>query len=278
MGYDVVDRRLAINPNEAEQVRIIFRRFVELGSMLKVAQEVRALGWCYKAWTTKDGRHRPGRPHDRSTIHTILRNRAYLGEIKHKDIQYPGAHPPIVDQALWDEVQALLQVNGRIRGNAQRGKVDFLLKGIVFGPDGRALTPWHTTKRSTGCHYRYYLSTRDIHEGNGASGLPRLPAGELEGAVVEQLHRVLQAPDMIAATVPEAIALDPTLDEAQVTVAMTKVAQIWEQLFPAEQQRLVRLLIERVVVSVDRLEVRLRPCGLLALTREFHSHAESNAA
>lgn len=269
LGYDVVDRRLAINEPEAEQVRTIFRRFVELGSMLKVVQDVRDRGWRYKAWTTLDGRHRPGRPHDRSTIHTVLHNRAYLGEIKHKDVYYPNAHPPIIDKPLWDDVQALLQVNGRIRSNTSRGKVDFLLKGLVVGPDGRALTPWHTTKRSTGRQYRYYMSTRDIHEGTGASGLPRLPAAELEEAVVEQLRRVLRAPDMVAAVIPEALALDPSLDAAQVTVAMTQVDRIWEQLFTAEQQRLVRLLVERVVVSPDTLQVRLRPCGLQALAAEF---------
>jgi site-specific DNA recombinase len=72
---------------------------------------------------------------------------------------------------------ALLQVNGRIRaGASRRGKVDFLLKSLLSGPDGRTLTPWHTTK-ANGRTYRYYLSTRDTHERPGTSGLPRLPAG-----------------------------------------------------------------------------------------------------
>ena len=278
LGYDIVDRRLAINPAEAEQVRWIFRCFLERGSLMKVVQDVRALGWTSKAWTTKDGRQRPVRLHDRATIHTILHNRAYLGELKHQETFYPDTHPPLIERAVWDEVHARLQVNGRTRAGATRAKVDFLLKGLVVGPDGRALTPWHTTKRSNGRSYRYYLSTRDIHEGNGASGLPRLPAAELESAVVEQLRRVLRAPDMIATVIPQAIALDPTLDEAQVTVAMTQVDRIWEQLFPAEQQRLVRLLVERVVVSTTSLEVRLRPCGIEALAKEFRPTTTARAA
>ena len=72
LGYDVVDRRLAVNDAEAEQVRTIFRRFVELGSILKVVQEARARGWCNKTWTTKAGTVRPGKLHDKSSIHGML--------------------------------------------------------------------------------------------------------------------------------------------------------------------------------------------------------------
>ena len=268
LGYDIVDRRLAINEAEAEQVRTIFRRFVALGSILKVVQEIRAHGWCNKTWTTKAGRTLAGQLHDKSSVHKILHCRTYLGEMKHRDQYFENTHAAIIERALWEEAHALLQVNGRVRaGASRRGKVEFLLKGLLTGPDGRALSPWHTTK-ANGRTYRYYLSTRDTHEGPGTSGLPRLPAGELEGAVVAQLRRVLRAPEMIKAMIPQAVALDPTLDEAQVTVAMTQVDRVWEQLFPAEQQRLVRLLVERVIVTPTNLELRLRPGGIGTLAAE----------
>ena len=162
-------------------------------------------------------------------------------------------------------------------GAARQGKVVFLLKGLLTGPDGRALTPWHTTK-ANGRTYRYYLSTRDIHEGRKASGVPRLPAGELEAAVVAQLRQVLRAPEMVAAMIPEAVALDPTLDEAQVTVAMSQVERVWDQLFPVEQQRLVRLLIEKVIVTPTNQELRLRPGGVGTLAAESRQASEGVAA
>jgi site-specific DNA recombinase len=273
LGYNVVDRRLAINDVEAEQVRTIFRRFVALGSILKVVQEIRAQGWCNKTWTTKAGRVLVGQLHDKSSIHKILHCRTYLGEMKHRDQYFENTHAPIIDRALWDEAHALLQANCRVRAGAtRRGKVDFLLKGLLSGPDGRALTPWHTTK-ANGRTYRYYLSTRDTHEGPGTSGMPRLPAGELEGAVVDQLRRVLRAPEMIEAMIPQAVALDPTLDEAKVTVAMTQVDRVWDQLFPAEQQRLVRLLVERVIISPTNMELRLRPGGIGSLAADARTTA-----
>ena len=240
-------------------------------------QHIRAFGWCNKTWTTKAGRTLAGQPHDKSSVHKILHCRTYLGELKHRDQYFEGTHAPIIDSALWDEAHAVLAVNGRVRaGASRRGKVDFLLKGLLTGPDGRALSPWHTTK-ANGRTYRYYLSTRDTHEGPGASGLPRLPAGELEGAVVAQLRRVLRAPETVGAMIPQAVALDPTLDEAQVTVAMTQVERVWDQLFPAEQQRLIRLLIDRVIVSPTNLEVRLLPGGIGTLAADARSAAEAVA-
>ena len=132
----------------------------------------------------------------------------------------------------------------------------------MFGNDGRALSPWHTTKKN-GRRYRYYVPQRDAKEHAGASCLPRLPAAELESAVPDQLRAILRAPDLLGGVLPKAIELDPTLDEAKITVAMTRLDAIWDQLFPAEQTRIVRLLVEKkVIVSLNDLEVRLRANGI----------------
>jgi Recombinase len=114
----------------------------------------------------------PGpKPIDKSLIYKVLSNRVYLGEIRHRDQWYPGEHPSIVEQNLWDAAQAILARNPQVRGNATRARVPFLLKGIVQGSDGRALTPWFTRKKN-GRLYRYYLPTRENKEHAGASGLP----------------------------------------------------------------------------------------------------------
>ncbi len=110
---------------------------------------------------------------------------------------------------------------------------------------------------------------RDIKEHAGASGLPRLPAAELESAVLNQLRGILRSPDLLGNVLPQAIALDPTLDEAKVTIAMTRLDAIWDQLFPAEQTRIVRLLVEKVIVSPNDLEVQLRANGIERLVLEL---------
>ena len=268
IGYDVRNRRLVPNEREAKVVRHIFQRFVELGSSTMLVKELRLDGVTSKAWTTQDGKVREGKLIDKSLIYKMLGNRTYLGELRHKEQWYQAEHPPIVDRALWDNVHAILATNGRVRGNATRATVAYLLKGIVFGNDGRALSPWHTTKKN-GRRYRYYVPQRDAKEHAGASGLPRLPAAELESAVLEQLRTVLRAPELLHEMLPQAIKLDPTLDEAKITVAMIRLDVIWDQLFPAEQTRIVKLLVEKVIVSQTNIELRLRTNGIERLVLEL---------
>ena len=160
LGYDVENRRLVPNEREAKVVRHIFQSFVELGSSTMLVKELRLDGVTSKDWTTQDGRVREGKPIDKSLVYKILNNRVYLGEIRHRDQWYPGEHLPIVERKLWDAVQAILAQNSRVRGNNTRARVPFLLKGIVVGIDGRALTPWSTRKKN-GRIYRYYLPTRE---------------------------------------------------------------------------------------------------------------------
>ena len=275
LGYDVESRRLVPNPQEAKLIRHIFTRFVELGSSTKLVKELKLDGVTSKAWTTQDGKVREGKPIDKGLVYKLLGNRTYLGELRHKEQWYQAEHLPIVDQTVWDSVHAILATNGRSRANATRATTPFLLKGIVFGHDGRALTPWHSTKKTTGRRYRYYLPMRDLKEHAGASGLPRMPAAELESAVLDQLRNILRAPNLLSDLVPQAKKLDPTLDEAKVTVAMTRLDLIWDQLFPAEQTRIVKLLIEKVIVSPSDLEVRLRANGIEQLVQELQADRAS---
>ena len=268
LGYDVENRRLVPNENEAKLIRHVFRRFVELGSGTLLFKELKLDGVTSKAWTTQDGKTREGKPIDKGLIYKLLNNRTYLGELRHKDQWYQAEHSPIISRELWDSVHAILATNGRVRGNATRATVAYLLKGIVFGNDGRALSPWHTTKKN-GRRYRYYVPQRENKEHAGASGLPRLPAAELESAVLDQLRAVLRSPDLLGDVLPRAIELDPSLDEAKVTVAMTRLDTIWDQLFPAEQTRIVKLLVEKVIVSPNDLEVRLRANGIERLVLEL---------
>jgi site-specific DNA recombinase len=233
LGYDLENRRLVPNEREAKLIRHIFQRFVELGSSTALFNELKLDGVTSKAWTTQDGKVREGKPIDKGMIYKFF------------------------------------ATNCRVRGNATRAVVPFLLKGIVFGDDGRALSPWHTTKKSNGRRYRHYIPMRDTKEQASASGLPRLPATELESAVLEQLPGILRAPDLLGDVLSQATKLDPTLDEAQVTVAMTRLDAIWDQLFPAEQTRIIKLLVEKVIVSPTDLEVRLHANGLECLVLDL---------
>ena len=269
IGYDVANRRLIPNEAEAKTIAHIFQRFVELGSTTKLVKELRLDGVTSKAWTTQDGRVREGKPIDKGLIYKVLNNRTYLGELRHKELWYQAEHPPIITKSIWDDVHAILSTNGRVRATTTRAKTQYLLKGIVFGSDGRAMSPFQTAKQN-GRRYRYYVPQRDIKEHAGASGLPRMPAAELESAVLEQLRGHLRSPDVVKEVLPQAQKYDPTLDEAIVTVAMQRLDDVWDQLFPAEQMRIVRLLVRQVNVSPNNMSMDLHPTGIQRLVLELH--------
>jgi len=269
IGYDVANRRLIPNEAEAKTIAHIFQRFVELGSTTKLVKELRLDGVTSKAWTTQDGRVREGKPIDKGLIYKVLNNRTYLGELHHKELWYQAEHPPIITKSIWDDAHAILSTNGRVRDTTTRAKTQYLLKGIVFGSDGRAMSPFQTAKQN-GRRYRYYVPQRDIKEHAGASGLPRMPAAELESAVLEQLRGHLRSPDVVKEVLPQAQKYDPTLDEAIVTVAMKRLDDVWDQLFPAEQMRIVRLLVRQVNVSPNNMSMDLHPTGIQRLVLELH--------
>ena len=97
LGYDVVNRRLVPNESESDLVRQVFTRFAELGSATRLVKELHQGGATTKSWTTQDGKTRAGKPLDKGSIHRLLHNRVYLGEMAHRGAWFPAEHPPIVD-------------------------------------------------------------------------------------------------------------------------------------------------------------------------------------
>ena len=259
LGYDVRERKLVVNDAEAALVRRIFQGFVEMESCTKLVQVLRAEGA-----TTKRGRALT-----KSDIYRTLSNRVYLGEAVHKGTAYPGEHAAIVAQAQWDAVHAILQVSPRVRVNRTRCETPALLRGLIFGSDGRAMSPTHARGRR-GQIYRYYVS-QSVLKGGAADGpaIRRLPAGEIEAAVMAQVRALLRQPEIVVGTWRAAQRQDSSVTEAEVRTALEQLDPLWDEMFPAEQARIVRLLIDRVEVGTDGADVRLRLDGLASLVRDL---------
>ena len=270
LGYDVRDRKLVVNETEAELVRLIFKRFLRVGSATKLAQELRRAGHTTKSWTTQDGKHRPGKPIDKGAIYKILNNRIYLGEAVHKGTSYPGEHEAIIDRGTWDKVHAILAENTVARANGTRAQTPALLRGLIFAPGGQAMTPSHS--RKDGRLYRYYVSTDAIRQGYSECAVRSVPAAEVEEAVVAQVRHLLRTPEIIARTWAAAKReSDEAIPEREVVQTVIDFAPLWDELFPAEQARIVRLLVERVDLAPDGMQVRMRAEGLHTLVAELRS-------
>jgi site-specific DNA recombinase len=192
LGYEARDRKLVIVPHEAETVRHIFQRYLELGSVFALREHLRQEGITSKLRTDRNGRTTGGKPFARGALYHMLKTRIYLGEIVHKGSSYPDEHAPIVDRALWDAVAKQLQANTHDHRISARAKDQSLLSGIVFDGDGGRLTPSEANK--AGRRYRYYDSESLIRGPRAASPSGRrIPARDLEELVLNTIGKFLRS-------------------------------------------------------------------------------------
>ena len=322
LGYDVdrTAKKLIVNTKEAQLVRHIFKRFIQIGSATLLTKELNRQGHRTKEWVTAKGTTHAGVAWNKMHLYRMFNNRLYVGEIAHHDQHYPGEHEAIVPRALFDQVQSILEQNCRVRGNNARAKTPALLKGILkCGHCGGSMGP--TFAKKNGKTYRYYLCIAASKNGYDSCPVRTIAAGEIEGAVMEQLRAVFRSPEMIAETYRAARSQEREqvsalncerkelevklagdlaqtekqefqnrvyeidrlirgldkhpLDEIQVADALNQLDPIWDELFPAEQTRIVQLLIERVVVNPNGITVRFRSDGLSTIAAELEADEET---
>jgi site-specific DNA recombinase len=265
LGYDVGDRKLIVNDVEAALVRHIFNRFLQVGSATKLVQELNATGH----------RTKRGKEFDKGVLYKLLNNRTYVGEVTHKGVVYDGEHEAIIDRVTWDKVHAILAENRHRRARRTRAATPALLKGLIFGPDGKAMAPSHTRRR--GRLYRFYRTTTSLKLCHEACPIRSVPAGEVEAAVIGQLRALLRAPELVVPVWRTAWLGDEQIDEREVVEALQRLDPLWEQLFPAEQARIIQLLVERVTVRLDGLELRLRVDGLASIVEDLRRREGAEA-
>lgn len=261
-GYRVENRKLVIEESDAAAVRMIFERFLSVGSATTLARQLNAEGVT----------SRSGKPIDKGMLYKLLNNRVYIGEAVHKGVSYPGEHQPIISRDLWDKVHSILADSPRKRAGQSRRQTPALLKGLIFAPNGMAMTPTHT--RNHGRLYRYYVTTSVLKLGPDTCPIKRVPAAEIEAAVIDQLRVLLRSPEMIVKAWMAAREEDREITESDVREALVQLDPLWDELFPAEQARIVQLLVERVDVDIDGVSIRLRTNGIGSVISELRQRPE----
>jgi DNA invertase Pin-like site-specific DNA recombinase len=260
LGYRIEDRRLIVVDVEADLVRRIFKDFAACRSTTDLVRQLAA-----------DGKtNKQGKPFSKQMLYKLMHNRVYLGEIPHKDKSYPGAHESVIDQALWDAAHAVLAENNRQRTSEtwQRRQPEALLLGLFYTADGEKFQPAFTCKQN-GKRYRYYVPNRKVRFGADASPAGRVPAEPIEQMVLAQVHAALKAPEMVQSVWDVVRADYPEITETEVVLPLRQLGLVWEQLFPAERQRIVQLLIERVTLREEGVEIVWREVGWHTLAGEM---------
>jgi DNA invertase Pin-like site-specific DNA recombinase len=257
-GYIVKDRKLVVKKADADVVRSIFQRFVTLRSATLLARELKQ----------KNVRNNYGRPINKGGLYKLLSNRTYVGEAVHKGTAYPGEHKAIIDRKLWDRVHAILQESPRARAATSRATTPALLKGLIFDASGTPMSPTHTRRK--GRLYRYYTSQKVI-KGEVATTDMRVPAGEIEEIVIGQLRRMIAAPEVIVATWKQLRRKSTQWTERSVRGALLTFDEVWADLFPTEQSRILNLLVSKVTVAPAKVDVHLRIDGFSSLASDLQA-------
>ena len=200
-----------------------------------------------------------GKPIARGALYLILQNRIYRGETVHKDQVYPGEHDPIVDEDLWQGVQATLETNRVDRDTGRGARQLSLFAGLIYDAQGEPMTPSHAAKR--GVRYRYYVS-KSLVTGNASATKSgqRIPAANIEALVTGRIRAWLADPVAILNAVqccdPDAVAQKKLLDEA------ARLAARWHDLGAEDLRALLLAFVTRVQVHSDRIDVTLDQMGL----------------
>lgn len=268
LGYDGIDRKLVVNAAEADTVRFIFHRYLELGSIAALKQDLDRSGIVSKRRRFSGGREVGGVPLSRGALYQILRNRLYRGEIAYRGEIHQGNHDAIIDEKLWSQVHDLLvaQSQRKRRATAQSGDCataqasmqPALLAGLAFDEQRNRLTPTYASKR--GRRYRYYVSaplTRGEHDVDGI----RVPAADLEDLIIKTLGQHLSDSSWICAHLGSG--LDALRTERLIAAARGLASQIDSPACGIDggvvdtRSRMIRSLLRRVTVGRQRLNIEV---------------------
>jgi hypothetical protein len=275
LGYDANERTLVINPAEAETVRCIFALYGEFGCVRRVKEEADRLRLRTKCSTTANGAERGGKPFSRGHLYALLSNPIYTGRIAHRGELHAGQHPALIDDETWSAVRDQLAANTSDHRRRTEAAEPSLLTGLLVDARGERLTPSHAVKK--GRRYRYYVSAALITDaGSDRAQGWRLAAREIEEAVIRILVGALTNPTRL---VERFGAADMPGDQLRKLLGRAGRMAAALSGSPGERAKLVRELVEKVIVDEKTIIIKLRRGLLLGGdVLSFASEAASEGA
>ncbi|MCZ8547576.1 recombinase family protein, partial [Mesorhizobium qingshengii] len=262
LGYRAVDKKLVVDEAAATIVRSIFRRYLELKSVLALADELNQSQTADRSTTLRP-------PVSRGRLYHLLSNPVYIGQARHRDTCYEGAHQPIVDAELFASVQALLKEQGPKRRSRSNAADLHLLTGLIFDETGDRLSPAYANNH--GKRYRYYISNRlKVARRKDDTGW-RVPADELEAFVDQQLIALLNNKSRLAEWIQQCAskeAIASGLNEADGLLDGSPACH-------AKRRSIVKSAIVRITLSPETIEFEIRPAALMRVILQSQGDGQS---
>jgi site-specific DNA recombinase len=252
LGYDVRDRRLVTNSGEAETVRGIFRRYLELRSVRLLKDDLDRRGAVSKLRISHNGNRSGCKPFSRGALYELLSNPIYIGEIRHRKERHPGQHEPIMERELWERAQRQLRDSAAGRRAKPTKAVSSPLAGKLFDGSGEGLYVAGAAKGER--RYRYYVSRRLIagSAGKARNGW-RLSAPEIERAVAAGAQKLLGDHPALGSA---AHSLGVGAGDIP---AVLEAADSWKARLASDTESALAIkeLVDRVSLKQDGIELKL---------------------
>lgn len=257
LGYEVIDRKLVPVPEEAERVRTIMRRYLEVRTVPLLIEVLRNEGIITKVQNRTSGPHKGGIPFRRGSLFYLLKNPIYRGKIVHKGQIYEGEHESVVDEGLWDAVQAQLAKKARPRKRPTNDPLKAMLRGLLADPHGRPMVPTYATKRSR--RYSYYETRKDLARPADPPAT-RFVQGQLERHLVVHLTQLLEDEHALRrlSGIEEAGQLRTIFDTSRLLACRLA--------FEGSREAILQDVISALQVRAERIEVVLNADALAAGT------------
>ncbi len=253
LGYQVIERKLVPVAEEAERVRTIMRRYLEVRNVPALIEILRAEGVVTKVQHRASGPHRGGIPFARGSLFHLLKNPVYRGKIVHKGKAYDGEHQPIVDEDLWEQVQMRLAEKAPPRKRPTNDPQHAMLRKLITDPHGRPMVPTYGSSKVK--RYAYYETRKDLARPGDAPGL-RFQRGHLEQHLIQHLEELLGDEHALRrlSGIEEAGALRTMFATAHLLALQLR------QIGKAELT--LRSLVAAITIRTDCMEVLFRPAPL----------------
>jgi site-specific DNA recombinase len=255
LGYDLDNRQLAVNPEEADAVRMIFSLYIDTKNVTTLYERLKDSGIRSKRWTSSTGRQFGGAVLSRGTLYHLLNSPIYIGKIIHKDVLHDGQHEAIIDIETWNQVAALLKENRVTRRNRHNLPSGRMLYGKLMSPDGQTFTPTHASKK--GRRYLYYTLTKTSSE-TSTDRIRRLPAPEVEAKVIACVSSLLEESLRLA----DHFSGLNVREMRMLTSAARHRSAVLSEPDSVEGRQFIKTILARVVVLPTELHIDLSKSAL----------------
>jgi len=276
MGYDVKDKALVVNQIEAKAIRTIFAEYLAVGSVRQLAVRLKELNVVSKRRTDRYGRASGGKAFSRGALYSILRNPIYIGKVRHKEELYEGRHEAIIDDAVWQSVQAQLAEHGGKKISTARRSAKRILDGVLFDSKGRAMRTTYASRSVrrdrviSAKRYWYYMTA--VSGSEDKTKVERLPADEIERVVLNGIKERLADMRWLADHL-----IEHESGTSLVADTSQAIGKIQGDLDGSDHNHLAQTffgIVDRIDTQTDRLCVSLNLARLLEPTA---SHNPVNA-